>query len=231
VALLAAIALFAVIEGLLDPAVRRLDAANREGESAMKAFYEIGYRFFRMPWEQGPRDELVQLVESGRLKPCQAIDLGCGTGSNAIYLAQRGFDVTGVDYAAAAIAKARRRAAMARVDGTFLVADLTRGADISGQFDFLVDYGTFDDLTPAARDRYVDTLLALSRPGSVYLLWCFEFQIRWWERFIPFFPPPLEPGEAQKRFGPHFAIERIAGEPHRAGWPPGWAAYLMTRRA
>lgn len=196
----------------------------------MKAFYDIGYRYFRMPWEQGPRDELVHLVESGQIVPCRAIDLGCGTGSNAIYLAQHGFEVTGVDFAAAAIAKARRRAAVAGATVSFVVDDLTGPHALSGTFAFLVDYGAFDDLTPADRERYVDTLLALSHTGSQYLLWCFEYRMRWWERVIPFFPPPLASGEAERRFGQHFAIERIAGEQQSAGWPPGWAAYLMTRQ-
>ncbi len=198
----------------------------------MKAFYEVGYRFFRMPWEQGPRDELVRLVEGGRIQPCRAIDLGCGTGSNAIYLAQHGFDVTGMDYAAAAIVKARRRAAAAGVAPSFVVGDFTVPHSISGSFDFLVDYGAFDDLTPAARDRYTETLLALSHAGSRYLLWCFEYRMRWWEHLIPFFPTPLTPDEVQQRFSQDFEIERIAGKSQGqgAGWPPGWAAYLMTRR-
>lgn len=195
----------------------------------MKAFYEVGYRFFRMPWEGGPRAELVNLVESGRIRPGRAIDLGCGTGSNAIYLAQRGFDVTGVDYASAAIAKARRRAANVGASVSFVVDDLTNLQSVSGAFDFLVDYGAFDDLTPAARDLYLNSLLALSGEGSRYLLWCFEYQMRWWEHFIPFFPPPLASDEAERRFGTRFTIERIAGEQHSSGWPPGWAAYLMTR--
>lgn len=197
----------------------------------MKAFYEIGYRFFRMPWEQGPRDELVHLVESGQIHPCGAIDLGCGTGSNAIFLAQHGFDVTGVDYADSAIAKARRRAASSGATVSFVVGSLTNLRGVEGHFDFLVDYGTFDDLSAADRARYVDTVLALSHAGSRYLLWCFEYRMRWWEHFIPFFPPPLTPDEAERHFGQHFTIERIAGEQSGAGWPPGWAAYLMTRRA
>jgi SAM-dependent methyltransferase len=196
----------------------------------MKAFYEVGYRYFRMPWEGGPRAELVDLVESGHIQPCRAIDLGCGTGSNAVYLAQRGFDVTGVDYASAAIAKARQRAADAGTSATFVVDDVTNLRCISGEFDFLVDYGTFDDLTPTDRDRYLTSLLTLSHAGSRYLLWCFEYEMRWWEHFIPFFPPPLASDEARRRFGSRFAIERIAGERHSAGWPPGWAAYLMARR-
>lgn len=196
----------------------------------MKAFYEIGYRYVRMPWEGGPRAELVDLVESGGIQPCRAIDLGCGTGSNAIYLAQRGFGVSGVDFASAAIAKARRRAASAGVSVSFVVDDLTRLRGVSGVFDFLLDYGTFDDLTPDDRERYLESLLRLSHAGSRYLLWCFEYQMRWWEHVIPFFPPPLAPDEAQRRFSSHFSIERIAGERHSAGWPPGWTAYLMTRR-
>ena len=63
----------------------------------MKWFYEVMYRHFTAPWEIGPRQELVELVEKGNLTPCRAIDLGCGTGANAIFLAQQGFDTTGVD--------------------------------------------------------------------------------------------------------------------------------------
>lgn len=196
----------------------------------MKAFYEVGYRYFRMPWESGPRVELVNLVQSGRIQPCRAIDLGCGTGANAIYLAQCGFDVTGVDFASAAITKARRRATTIGAPVSFAVDDLTNLQVVTGAFDFLVDYGTFDDLSPDGRDRYLASLCALSHAGSRYLLWCFEYEMRWWEYFIPFFPPPLASDEAQRRFGARFAIERIAGERHSVGWPPGWAAYLMTRR-
>ena len=77
----------------------------------MKSFYEVVYSRFRAPWDIGPRKELVELVDSGRLRPCKAIDLGSGTASNCVFLAQRGFDVTGVDYAAAAIELGRKRAA------------------------------------------------------------------------------------------------------------------------
>ncbi|HEV8193990.1 MAG TPA: class I SAM-dependent methyltransferase [Ktedonobacterales bacterium] len=128
----------------------------------MRGIYEIGYRFFRMPWEGVPRAELVTLVESGRIQPCRAIDLGGGTGTNAIYLAQHGFDVTGVDYVSVAIAKARYRAANAGVSVSDVLDDLTNRQDVPGVFSFLVDYGTFGDLTPDGRDRYLTSLLAPS---------------------------------------------------------------------
>ena len=107
--------------------------------SLMKLFYEVTYRYFRAPWDIGPREELVALVESGRIAPCRAIDLGSGTGANAIYLAQKGFDMTGVDYAAAAVEKARPRAKEAGVQVSFIVDDLTNLRHVSGTFDFLLD--------------------------------------------------------------------------------------------
>ena len=201
----------------------------------MKLFYQLGYKYFRMPWDMGPREELVQLVESGCITPCRAIDLGCGTGSNAVFLAQHGFDVTGVDFATSAIDKAKQKANTAKVDVEFVVDDLTNLREINGTFDFLVDYGALDDLTPNNRDRYVQNVLPLTHPGSRFLLWCFEWPLRWWERLVrsaSIGAMSLEPGEADKRFSKHLFIERIAGntEPDYKSWPPGFAAYLMTRK-
>lgn len=196
----------------------------------MKTFYEVTYRYFRAPWDIGPREELVALVESGRIQPCRAVDLGCGTGANAIYLAQHGFDVTGVDYALAAIDKARARSAEAGVRVAFIVDDLTNLRHVSGPFDFLLDYGTLDDLRPPQRELYLRNLLPLTHSGSHYLLWGFEYPSRWWERLIPFFDTPFQPGEIEQRLGPYFEIERIAGKIDYSRWPPGYAAYLMTKR-
>ncbi len=196
----------------------------------MKQFYEITYRYFRAPWDIGARQELVSLVESGQIKPCRTIDLGCGTGENAIYLAQRGFDVTGVDYAEAAIDKARVRAKDSGVQVNFIVDDLTNLRHISGTFDFLLDYGVLDDLRPRQRESYLRNMLRLTHSGSHYLLWGFEYPIRWWENFVPFFDVPFNPGEIEQRFSPYFEIETIAGKIDYSKWPPGFAAYLMTRK-
>ncbi len=200
-----------------------------------KPLYELAYRYFRMPWETGPREELVELVESGGISPCRAIDLGCGTGSNAVFLAQHGFEVTGVDFVSSAIAKGRRKAEAAGVRVEFVVDDLTNLRKVKGTFDFLVDYGALDDLTPKDRDRYVQNVLPLTHPGSQFLLWCFEWPLRWWERLVRLTrlgAMSLQPGEAERRFGAYFVIERVAGstEPDFRRWPPGYAAYLMTRK-
>jgi SAM-dependent methyltransferase len=200
----------------------------------MRLFYDLWYRFGRPPWVMGPRAELVELVKSGRIQPGRAIDLGCGEGDNAIFLAQQGFDVTGLDFASSAIAKARRKAASAGVNVNFLVDDLTNLRNVRGQFDLLVDYGTLDDLGQRQRDRYVEQVLPLAAPGSSFLLWCFEWELRRWERLLttvlPFGKLALAPGETQRRFGAQFVIEHVAGESDRQGWPRGYAVYLMARR-
>jgi len=194
----------------------------------MKLFYELDYRFFRMPWEMGPRKELVKLVEGGRIVPCRAIDLGCGTGSNAVFLAQQGFDVVGVDFAASAVQKGKQKANHAKVRVQFVVDDLINLQKVQGTFDFLVNYGTLDDLQPKDRDPYLHNVLRLTNPGSWFLLWCFEWSLRWWERFP--FSLALEPGEVERRFGEYFRIERITGRTNLSGWPRGFGVYLMMRR-
>jgi cyclopropane fatty-acyl-phospholipid synthase-like methyltransferase len=195
----------------------------------MKWFYEIVYGRFRAPWDIGARKELVELVESGRIKPCHAIDLGSGTASNCVFLAQRGFDMTGVDFAQAAIELGQKRMAEAGVKVNFIRDDLTDLRQVSGTFDLLVDYGTLDDLKPKQRELYMRNVLPLTHPGSQFLLYCFEWKPRWWER--PFFNSlACEPGEIEQRFGPFFEIECYSRSVNYSRWPAGEAVYLMTRK-
>ncbi|HLC02845.1 MAG TPA: class I SAM-dependent methyltransferase [Anaerolineales bacterium] len=200
----------------------------------MRLFYNTTYRYFRAPWDSGPREELVRLVESGRLKPGRVIDLGSGTASNCIFLAQHGFDVTGVDFAAAAVALGEQRARQAGVEVRFLQDDLTHLRHISGTYDLLIDYGTLDDLSPRDRDLYVRNVLPLTHPGSQFLLYGFEWHLAWWERAVIrlgfFGAMALEPGEAERRFAEYFDIERVAEGRNEGGWPRGYAVYLMRRK-
>lgn len=110
----------------------------------------------------------------------------------------------------------------------FVVDDLTDLQAVEGPFDLLVDYGALDDLRAEDRDLYVRNVLPLTHPDSRYLLWCFEWPTRWWERLV--LAMALEPGEVERRFGGLFQIERIAGQANPSGWPRAFAAYLMTRK-
>lgn len=196
----------------------------------MKWFYELMYGRLRAPWDIGPRKELVELVQHGQLKPGKAIDLGSGTASNCVFLAQHGFEVTGVDFAQAAIDLGNCRAKAAHVNVNFVRDDLTHLQNVRGTFDLLVDYGTLDDLAPAERDKYLQNVLPLTRAGSQFLMFCFEWEPRWYER--PYFSSmAMLPGEVEHRFVPFFDIERYAGENNLKGMPHGWAVYLMLRKS
>jgi SAM-dependent methyltransferase len=202
------------------------------GKILAKWFYEFGYRYMQMPWDGGPRTELMELVESCHIEPCRAIDLGSGTASNCIFLAQHGFEVTGVDYAKSAIELGRARARKAGVCVDFIQDDLTDLHHVNGTFDLLVDYGTLDDLPPTERDLYVRNILHLTHPESWFLLFCFEWPPRWWERPL-FDRMALEPGEVKRRFGAYFKINRISGtkKPDFSRFPPGYGVYLMKRKS
>ena len=73
-------------------------------------------------------------------------------------------------------------------------------------------------------------MLPLTHAGSRYLLWGFEYPLRWWERFLPFYDIPFYTGEIQERFGAYFDIEKVAGTLDWSKFPPGYAAYLMERK-
>jgi SAM-dependent methyltransferase len=174
--------------------------------------------------------ELVSLVESGRVKPGRAIDLGSGTASNVVYLAQHGFDVTGVDYSPAAIEMGHIRAHESGVEVTFIEDDLTNLQNVNGTFDLLVDYGTLDDLRTPQRDLYMKNVLPLTHQGSLFLLFCFEWPTRWWERPLSDrVGVAMRPGEAKRRFGKYFEFERVTRVKTGSRLIPTFATYLMTR--
>ena len=201
-------------------------------------FYDLMYRW-RAPWEMGARSELVTLVGSGRLTPerlapGRAVDLGCGAGANAVFLAQAGFDVVGIDFSPVALGKARRAALAAgvservRLVGADLTAPSLPGVD--GPFDLLVDYGTLDDLAPMDRRAMASTIIGLARPGSIFVLYAFYAARADLPRFSLMGPsrlvPVLEPGEEVELFGNAFEIERLP-EPRPEHLT---AAFVMTRR-
>lgn len=187
------------------------------------------------PWEGDPREELVDLVRHGTLLPGRAIDLGCGSGANAIFLAENGFEVTGVDFSPVALSKARVGAAAKNVGERvrFVQGDLTSPviAGVEGTFDLIVDYGTLDDLRGKRRNAMTSMIKRLSHTGSQFLMWCFYCR----REELPFFrfdgpsrlaPYVLAPGEEQRLFSDSFEIQRLPTPLPGSGA----ACFLMTRR-
>jgi SAM-dependent methyltransferase len=125
----------------------------------------------RRRWDTGVTPpELERFV--GSHPPGRALDLGCGTGTNAVYLARHGWSAVGVDFAGRALAKARRRARDARVSCTFRVGDVTR-LEVAGPFDLALDIGCLHSIAVAGRAGYAAGLARVVRAGGTFLLYAF----------------------------------------------------------
>jgi SAM-dependent methyltransferase len=103
--------------------------------------------------------------------PGKALDLGCGTGTNAITLARHGWRVTGVDFIPKAIFAARAKAARSGVTIDFLVASVADLSALSGPFDYVLDIGCLHTLKAEDRMRYAMSLSRLLRSRAWYMLY------------------------------------------------------------
>ncbi|MBI5565672.1 MAG: class I SAM-dependent methyltransferase [Chloroflexi bacterium] len=145
----------------------------------MSLWWDIVYWLKKTPWDTGlTPPEIVAMIESGKAPIGRALDLGCGTGTNAIYLAQKGFEVTGLDISGRAISLAKRKARSAQLADRVRLgrSDVTlmRRWALGHSIDFAFDIGCFHNLEPEARARYVAALTAVLKPGAIYMLYAFE---------------------------------------------------------
>jgi 2-polyprenyl-3-methyl-5-hydroxy-6-metoxy-1,4-benzoquinol methylase len=130
-----------------------------------------------IPWNiENPPEALIQLIESGKVKPCSAIDLGCGAGNYAVYLAGKGFTVTGVDISETAIKYAKKNAKDKNVSCDFHRADVLGdlGKEVNKTFDFAYDWELLHHIYPENRNKYVENVQRLINPGGRYLSVCFN---------------------------------------------------------
>lgn len=143
----------------------------------MDWFYRLSYLLGKVPWDSGvPAPELVEVVEGPLARePGRALDLGCGSGTNAVYLSRRGWDVTGVDLVGAAIEQARARAAAASVAPRLIRGDVTRltELDLGSGFDLLFDLGCYHGIAAPRRAAYAAGATRLASPGALLLLYGF----------------------------------------------------------
>jgi len=123
-----------------------------------------------LPWDTGrPADHLVDLVEGGAVPVGRALEVGCGTGTNALWLAGRGYDVVAVDLAPAAIDQARAKAAGAP-RCRFEVLDFLAAEPPGGPFDLVFDRGCFHVFDDGdVRARFAARVAAALAPGGVWL--------------------------------------------------------------
>ena len=124
----------------------------------------------RTPWDTNITPPEVMEFMAGT-PPGRALDLGCGTGTNAITLTRHGWQVTGVDFVPTAIRRARRKAAAAGLKIDFHCADVTRLGMLAGPYDYVLDIGCLFTLKEGGRMKYADELARLLRPEGRYMLY------------------------------------------------------------
>ncbi len=128
--------------------------------------------FKRPPWDTGVTPpELIEFVTNhpaGR-----ALELGCGTGTNAIYLAQHGWRVIAIDFVSRAIHQAKRKANSCGVTVDFRLQDVTALDNIAPPFDLILDIGCYHSLPDSGQAVYRCNVQRLLRPGGCWLLYAF----------------------------------------------------------
>ncbi|MEZ4407893.1 MAG: class I SAM-dependent methyltransferase [Polyangiales bacterium] len=126
------------------------------------------------PWVIGHAQPVVrELVARGALRG-RVLDVGCGTGENAVYVARHGATVTAIDYAPRAVEQARALAEREGVSITLAVGDALSLAGLPTDFDVALDTGVFHVFSDEERPRYRDAVAARLAPGGTLFVVCFS---------------------------------------------------------
>ena len=160
-----------------------------------RIFYQVGFT----PWEEGATEgpaaeQIVRLFEREERERRQtfgpALDLGCGSGIWSVILAQRGWQVTGIDIVPKAVRRARERAKAAGVAARFVCGDVTalRSAGIEPGFRFILDFECFNHLSGTQREAVGREVTAVAAPDATLLMLAWEPARRW----------PLAPGAGRR---------------------------------
>ncbi|HLF05955.1 MAG TPA: class I SAM-dependent methyltransferase, partial [Thermoplasmata archaeon] len=156
------------------------------------------------PWDIGrPQPELMRLGADGEVVG-DVLDVGCGTGDNAIHFASLGFRVFGVDIAPKAVARALAKAKDRGVDAEFAVADALDLGKLGRRFDAILDSSLFHTFDDEERTPFARSLAAAAKPGGRYHMLCFsEHEPAGWG------PRRVTQAEIRATFSEGWIVERI----------------------
>jgi cyclopropane fatty-acyl-phospholipid synthase-like methyltransferase len=126
------------------------------------------------PWDIGrPQKEFIELVRRGEITG-SVLDIGCGSGDNALFFAQEGFDVWGIDSSPLAIQKAQEKSAQRGLPVHFQVLNALELTKLNRTFDTATDSGLFHTLSDEDRPLFVKNLAAVLSPNGTYFMLCFS---------------------------------------------------------
>jgi methyl halide transferase len=187
------------------------------------------YRRGTPEWDADrPHAELTRVLDEYHLRPQTVLEVGCGSGADAIALARRRFEVTAVDCSPIAIERARLRAERHDALLRFVQDDVFEFAATAGQFDLVYDAGLYHCVRQTQLEQYLDLLWCVTRPGSHYL--CLAGAPD--DTAEDEGPPQVTEDEIQSELGRlfefiHLRPIRLEGADRDKRWP-GWSC-LMRR--
>jgi len=197
----------------------------------MENHFEERYKTGNTPWDHGTPD--VNLIDMVTMKPipkCKALDIGCGTGNNSIWLAQNQFEVTGCDISSTAIEKARKKASMSDVNCTFLVADFLNNRIPGAPFGFVFDRGCLHSVDDEKeRKRFAENVACHLDEGGLWMTMTGNAD----EHDRETGPPRLTAGELVEAVEPEFEIISLysghfGSDQH---YPPkAWICLMQKRK-
>jgi SAM-dependent methyltransferase len=192
----------------------------------MSIVYRAMYRFGFKPWDSGVSPpELKELIEGPEARtPGRALDLGCGTGTNAIYMAQHGWDVTGIDFTPRAIGLARAKVEASNAKPRIILGDVTKLEElgVGKGFSLVFDLGCLHSIPEGRRDAYARGVTEVTVPGADFLVFGF------YKRLNLFANLKLTQDELEQRFGGSWDILRAWGGQDPDRFPARW--YHLRRR-
>lgn len=181
------------------------DRGKGSYDADVSSFFDVAYEG-SPTWEIGhPQPAVVELEDAGGFGE-RVIDVGCGTGDHALFLASRGHEVLGVDLARAAIDRARSKARHRAISAEFLVWDALRLDDLARTFDSALDVGLFHTLADPERPVYSASLRSVLEPDGRAFVLCWSERNAW-----GYGPRRVRRGEIRQAFEPGWAIEAIEG--------------------
>lgn len=136
-------------------------------------FFDSAYEAIP-PWDIGrPQKEFIRLADDGEISG-RVLDVGCGTGENALYLASIGFEVWGIDAAPSAIKKAKEKAKKRGITVNFLISDALKLQSLQYKFNTVIDCGLFHVFSDDERPIFAASLSSALCPGGKYFMLCFS---------------------------------------------------------
>jgi len=193
-----------------------------------KTDFNERYATGNTPWDSGrPSEELLRVLKAGKLTGNTVLDFGCGTGTNAIELARRGFRVTATDIVTQAIETAREKARNAGVTVDFRVANALRD-DSGGPYDILFDRGVYHSLRTEDLTSFQKFLQHATRTGSSWLSLAGNSK-----EDMENGPPTVSEAEIRTELGPLFEILELREfrfTTNQSGFRPlGWSIFMRRK--